>query len=240
MCGRYLLTATPDEIARFFRDAGIDIELRENFPPRYNIAPSQPILIMRNGETRKREAALVSWGFLPSWTKFENSRPQMRPMNNARSETAAEKPSFRAAMRRRRCLIPASGFYEWRGEAGARQPYWIRPAAGGVFAFAGLWEALMTRDGSELESAAILTTGAGPDLRPIHHREPVVIAPGQFALWLDADERDLDRIAPLLAPREAGWWIADPVSPDVNSPANDGPGLIAPLGGPVFKTDLFE
>lgn len=225
MCGRYWLAAPPSEVARLF---GIDV--RDNFPPRYNIAPTQPVAIIRQSEMRRREYALARWGFIPEWRK----EPETKPLINARSETAAEKPSFRNAYKRRRCLLPADGFYEWKTERGAKQPYAIRRPDKEPFAFAGLWETALGPDGGELDTVAILTTAAGPDLRGLYGREPVVIDEENYALWLEADERDLHLVAPMLRARPQGSWKSYPVDPAVGNVRHDGPGLIAPLRPTLF------
>ncbi len=220
MCGRYQLISPPAETGRVF-----DVVVRDNFPPRYNIAPTQPIAIIRQNEQRQREYALARWGFIPAWQK----NPPTRPLINARAETVAQKPSFRTAYKRRRCLIPANGFYEWRQQNGAKQPFCVNERDAGLFAFAGIWETASGPDGGEIDTAAILTTHAGADLRAIHHREPVVIAPAQYSLWLEADERDAGRLDDLLTPAVAGSWRYFAVTTAVNSPRNDGPDLMAPL-----------
>ncbi|MHA7872802.1 MAG: SOS response-associated peptidase, partial [Hyphococcus sp.] len=170
--------------------------------------------------------ALMRWGFIPSWAR----KAEGRPLINARAETAADKPTFRSAFRRRRCLIPADGFYEWRAGADGKTPYAIARRDGGLFAFAGVWETACDPDGGEVDTAAILTTAAGPDLRRLHHREPVVIAPADFALWLEADERDLAQLAPLLNAAPQDTWRFHEVSKAVNRPRHDGPDLLAPAG----------
>lgn len=226
MCGRYYLKSPPAEVATAF---GVDV--RDNFPPRYNICPTQPVAAIRQNETRKREYALMRWGFVPSWAKGEYlANLAKRPLINARSETVLEKASFRNAFRRRRCLVPADGFYEWQATpARGKQPYAIHRRRGGLAGFAGIWETAVDPDGGEIDTLAILTVNAGPDMRSLHSREPVVIAPESFRLWLEADERDASAIAGLLAPAPAGFWSAYPVSTAVNSPRNDGPELIEPL-----------
>lgn len=220
MCGRYLLTATPQEVAGLFA-----ADVRDNFPPRYNIAPTQPIAVIRMGQTRAREYALVRWGLIPPWMSAEKGRP----LTNARAETVAEKPSFRAAFKRRRCLVPANGFYEWTGEKGARLPYLIAPCEDGLFAFAGIWERVLAPDGSEADTAAILTVEAGPDISPIHNREPAVINAAHFTDWLETDERDVANLKPLIAGGRSGFWRARRVSPRVNNARNEGAELIAPI-----------
>jgi len=221
MCGRYHLKSPPSALSALF---GVDI--RDNFPARYNIAPTQPIAVIRRNEQRQREYALVRWGFIPGWAK----KVEGRPLINARSETAGEKPTFRSAFKRRRCLVPADGFYEWKAARdGARQPFAIQRRDSALFAFAGLWETACDPDGGEIDTAAILTTAAGPDLKPLHHREPIVIALEHFSLWLEADERDTRLLNDFLAPASAGTWDFHAVSRQVNSPRHDGPDLLGPV-----------
>ncbi len=223
MCGRFSLTATPEEVEALFGLAGL-----EAFPPRYNIAPTQPILIVTAGPAREpgsnlpdRMGMLARWGFLPSWVKDPAQFPLLI---NARSETAAEKNSFRNAMRHRRILIPASGFYEWKREGGKTgQPYWIRPAGGGIVAFGGLMETWEGRDDSQLDTACVLTTGANAQISAIHDRMPVVIRREDFARWLDCRTQEPRHVADLLQPVEPGFFEAIPVSPKVNKVANAGP-----------------
>ena len=187
------------------------------------IAPSQPIAIVRLIDG-KRHFALVRWGLLPSWVKDPKD---FSLLINARGETAAEKPAFRAAMKRRRCLIPADGFYEWKATGGPRkQPYFIRAKAGGPFAFAGLWETWTGPNGEELETAAIVTTSANRLLRPIHDRMPVIVAPGGFDLWLNNADVDPVTASALIAPAPENLLEAFPVSTDVNRVANDNPKLV--------------
>ncbi len=226
MCGRFYLKSAPAEVAAAF---GVDV--RDNFPPRYNIAPTQPVAAIRIGERRRREYALMRWGFVPSWAKGEFlENLAKRPLINARSETVLEKASFKNAFRRRRCLIPADGFYEWQARpAKTKQPYAIAKRKEGLVGFAGLWETAVDPDGGEIDTLAILTTPAGPDMAPLHGREPVVIARESYKLWLEADERDAAALQGLLAPAPAGFWRAWPVSTEVNSPRHDGPQLIVPL-----------
>jgi putative SOS response-associated peptidase YedK len=226
MCGRYLFTSPPEAAREAF-----GVEIRANFPPRWNIAPTQPIAIIRMNEKRAREFALARWGFIPSWAKKDYlEKTGGKPLINARSETAAEKPTFRAAFKRRRCLVPADGFYEWRTEKGARQPYLIRPAAGGLFAFAGLWETAHDPDGGEIDTAAILTCEAGPDVAALHNREPVVIQPANYRAWLETDETDAGAVQGMIAPAPKGFWTHYPVSKAVNNARNEGEILAREIG----------
>ena len=220
MCGRFSLTATPEEMRALF--GHID---RADFPPRYNIAPTQPIAIVRL-VARRRRLALVRWGLLPAWVKDPSDFPLLV---NARAETAAAKPAFRAAMRHRRCLVPADGFYEWRKGEGASQPFWVRPRSGGLVAFAGLWETWTDGDGGTLETAAILTTPANRTIAPIHSRMPAVIPATAFARWLDTTAHSPADVAPLLAPPPDDLFEAIPVSRRVNRISNDDASLHRPV-----------
>jgi putative SOS response-associated peptidase YedK len=225
MCGRYLLIAAAKRLAREF-----DLDISEVFPARYNIAPSQPIHVVMLDERRVRTLRLMRWGFIPSWAKkdyFERMGP--KPLINARAETAAEKPTFRNAMKRRRCLVPADGYYEWKGAAGARTPYCVRRHNDELFAFGGLWETAIDADGGEIDTAAILTIAAGPTTASLHDREPLVINRDDYSFWLEADERDDAKIAELLKPRPEGFWRIYPVSSAVNSARSEGAKLVEPV-----------
>jgi putative SOS response-associated peptidase YedK len=219
MCGRYTVTATPEVLRALFGYAE-----QPNFPPRYNVAPTQPIAIVRlmNG---KRQFALVRWGLLPSWVKDPKA---FSLLINARGETVNDKPAYKAAMKRRRCLIPADGFYEWKAGGVRKQPFYIRAKSGEPFAFAGLWESWTGPNGEELETAAIVTTAANQTLAPIHDRMPVVIAPEQFDLWLGGADEDTTAATALIRPAPGDLLEAIPVSADVNRVANDNPRLIEP------------
>ncbi len=228
MCGRFALTATPAEVEHVFGVADC-----HPFPPRYNIAPTQPILMVEAGPVRPhgsnlphRQAVLVRWGFIPSWAK--NPR-DLSLIINARAETAAEKPSFRAAMRHRRTLVPASGFYEWkRFSDGTSRAYWLRPTQCDLIAFGGLMETWSEPGGSEIDTGAILTTRASADIRPIHDRMPVLLPPDAYELWLDPEVEDITRIKHLFEPYPAGEMEAYAVSTDVNRPTHDAPDCIQP------------
>ncbi|MGI6852856.1 SOS response-associated peptidase [Mesorhizobium sp. 1B3] len=233
MCGRFALTATPDQTAAF---AGL-AEL-EDFPARYNIAPTQPILTIIAGEPRApgsnlpdRRAVLVRWGLIPAWVKDPKDFPLLI---NARSESAAEKASFKVAMRHRRVLIPASGFYEWRRSGSNQlQAYWVRPRRGGLVAFAGLMETWSEPGGSEIDTGAILTTSANADVAHVHDRMPIVIEPDSFSAWLDCRRREPRDVACMLRPAEEGLFEAIPVSDRVNKVANVGPDIQERFDAPV-------
>ena len=225
MCGRFALAATPEEV-----EALIGLMDLEAFPPRYNIAPTQPILMALAGPRRDpgsnlpdRRALLVRWGFIPGWSKNPADLPLMI---NARSETAADKASFKAALRHRRALVPASGFYEWkRVRTRKAQAYWIRPRNGGVIAFGGLMETWSEPGGSEIDTGAILTTSANSALRHIHDRMPVVVKPEHFSRWLDCVTNEPRDVADLMQPVEPDFFEAIPVADLVNKVANEGPQL---------------
>ena len=212
MCGRYSLTSPLEAVQQLF-----DVTGGGNLAPRYNIAPTQTVPVVRRDDAAPsgRELAQLAWGLVPSWAKDPTMGARMI---NARAETVAEKPSFRSAYRRRRCLVPADGFYEWKKENGGKQPYRIAFADNRPFAFAGLWEHWQGRDGSEIESFTIITTEANDQLRPIHHRMPVILDPGAYGAWLEVDNDDG---AALLKPYAGAELDAYPVSRHVNSPRND-------------------
>jgi len=221
MCGRYTLTSAPEALRALFR-----YEEQPNFPPRYNIAPTQPIAIVRLNEG-KRQFALVRWGLLPSWVKDPKS---FTLLINARGESVCDKPAFRAAMKRRRCLIPADGFYEWKAVAGRKQPYYVRAKSGTPLAFAGLWECWSGPNGEEMETAAIVTTRANRLLGPIHDRMPVIVPPEAFDLWLNCAEVDAKTAEALIQPAPENVLEPYEISTAVNRTANDNPKLIEPIG----------
>lgn len=232
MCGRIALTATPEEVRELL---GL-LEL-EDFPARYNIAPTQPILVVIAGEGQDRgsnlpdrRALLVRWGFTPGWVKDPKEFPLLI---NARAETAIGKASFRAAMRHRRVLVPASGFYEWHRpakETGEKpQAYWVRPRGGGILALAGLMETWSSADGSEVDTAAIMTTKANRAMSVIHERMPVIIKPEDFARWLDCKTQEPRDVTDLLASAAEDFLEMIAVSDRVNKVANMGADLQEPV-----------
>lgn len=225
MCGRFSLDATAETLATLF-----DLEPPPALAPRYNIAPTQPVLALRVAPgTDRRGWAWLRWGLIPAWAKDPGIGARMI---NARSETVAEKPAFRAAFRRRRCLVPATGFYEWRSESGRKQPYLIHAPDHAPFAIAGLWERWQGPDGAELETCSLLTTEANEALRPLHDRMPVLLAPEAWEPWLDPALEAPDPLLPLLAPAPSGpsgRLVFHAVSDRVNRVQNDDPELVAPL-----------
>ena len=230
MCGRFFLKSTPAEVGSIF-----DVVVRDNFPPRYNVAPTQPIAIIRRNERRERIYALARWGFIPAWAKKDFlNRMGSKAVINARAETVTEKPMFRSAYKRRRCLVPADGYYEWKTEKGAKQPYCIRRHDDAPFAFGGIWETAIDGDGGEIDTAAILTMAAGPDAKAVHHREPVCVRQEDYAEWLEADERDIRDLERILLPEPAGSWRVYKVAKTVGNVRNDGPDLIEPIDAPML------
>jgi len=224
MCGRYLITSAPEAFRRLFR-----YREQADFPPRYNVAPTQPVPIVRLVEG-ERQLALVRWGLVPAWVKDPRG---FSLIVNARGESVNDKPAFRNAMRRRRCLFPADGFYDWQDQGGRKRPFCVRPKDGAPIAFAGLWESWMGPNGEEMETAAIVTTRANRELAPLHDRMPVIVPPDAFDFWLDCARVDAETAAALIAPAPEGRLEAYEVSPAVNRTANDGPELIVPATAPA-------
>jgi putative SOS response-associated peptidase YedK len=226
MCGRYSLTSQ-EGVAQ-----ELDLAFAEPDAPsewwraRYNIAPTQPAPVLANRD-RPRQLEMMRWGLVPPWA---DSLKVGARWINARAETAATAKAFRDALRRRRCLVPADGFFEWAGEGAAKQPYFVHRAGRAPFAFGGLWERWKGPDGLWVISFAILTTRPNPLIAPIHDRMPVVIPPDAYARWLSPDELPPDAIADLLAPWPVAGWEATRVSSHVNKPANDDPACVAPVG----------
>ena len=225
MCGRYLLTTPVDALGQLFR-----FMERPNLGARYNIAPTQDVPIVRRTRAGDgRELLMVRWGLVPYWAddvKIGNR------LINARAETIERTPAFREAYQRRRCLVPADGFFEWRKAGKARQALLIRRKDQAPFAFAGLWERWRQPDGSVLRSCTIATCPANALLAPVHDRMPVILAEGDCERWLDpaaADGRAL------LRPCPAEWLEAYEVGPRVNSPANDDPECVTPLAAPAAE-----
>ena len=229
MCGRFTLRTPADELARLFTDLhGPDLGL---FRPRFNIAPTQNVLAVRAAShapgqsDHSCEFVTLRWGLVPSWSKSLTGLP----LFNVRSETVAEKPSFRTAFRRRRCLIPANGFYEWQVIGPKqKQPHYISVRTGQPFAFAGIWESWQPPDGSRVESCTILTTTANAFMQPLHDRMPVILSPDEYAPWLDPELTDPEQLGPMLDQYPADEMTAYPVSSLVGSVRNDSPELIVP------------
>lgn len=224
MCGRFTLTVDPAQLQEAF--PGVDIG--QGSAPRYNIAPTQPVAVIPNNA--KDRLDYFVWGLIPSWAKDPSIGSRLI---NARADTLAEKPSFRSAYRRRRCLIPATGFYEWKASPGSKSktPMYITLASGKPFAFAGLWESWHSPDGSQILSCTIITTEPNELMAGIHNRMPVILPSEAYPLWLDANDRSPDELNGLLMPYPAEQMAAFPVSRQVNSPQVDAPELILPVVG---------
>jgi putative SOS response-associated peptidase YedK len=222
MCGRYELHTPVVEIARVFR-ARPDPEL-EGLGAHYNVAPTARVPVVRRVEDGRRLEAMV-WGLLPGWAHDASG---VRPIN-ARAETVFDKPMFRNAIRRRRCLVPADGFYEWQQRPGGKQPYHVGMADGGIFAMAGIWEYWRIAGAEPVVSCALLVTAANDLMRPIHDRMPVLIAPQDYATWLDPGLDDRLAIGRMLTPFPSLRMRAHPVSTRVNNVKNDDRELIEPL-----------
>jgi putative SOS response-associated peptidase YedK len=231
MCGRFTLTQSAKQLAKHFQ-----LEEEPQFVPGYNIAPSQPVPVIRAGKAVQRQFDYLYWGLIPSWSKDPTIGARLI---NARSETVTEKPSFRAAFKRRRCLIAADGFYEWQQGAKKtgtkKQPFYFQLQDHQPFGFAGLWEIWHSPEGDEVESCTILTAPANEQMQPIHNRMPVILSPDDYDLWLDPNVQSPDRILPLLRPYPDEQMQHYPVSTLVNSPSNDSPDCIVPLEASVLS-----
>jgi putative SOS response-associated peptidase YedK len=218
MCGRYILSADPAAVAAHF-------DLREvpAFAPSWNIAPTRLVPVVRETAGGERECVLLRWGLVPSWAKDTAIGARMI---NARAESVTDKPAFRAAFRRRRCLVPVSGFYEWKPAGRIRQPYLFRLAGVPLFALGGLWEHWHSPEGEIVQTFAIVTTDAAEAVRPCHERMPVVIAPPDYEEWLSSPNP-----GELMRPFEQGTFEIHPVSRRVNNVANDDASLAMPPAG---------
>jgi putative SOS response-associated peptidase YedK len=222
MCGRYTLRVSPAELAEIFAT------LREiEWSPRYNIAPTQTVIAVRQTDDG-RELALLRWGLIPSWAKdakIGNS------LINARADGVATKPSFRHAFKKKRCLIPVDGFYEWQAVPGqkAKQPFHIGLCDSPVFAFAGLWESWTDPVGKTVETSTIITTDANEAMQKVHNRMPVILDPADYDEWLDRGQQDVERLQKLLRPYPAEQMRLTPVSTLVNSPRNEKPECVVPI-----------
>ena len=220
MCGRLAITLPPDSVAHLFDATFL---ASTNMEPRYNVCPTQDIMVCRSGEDG-REIVSLRWGFIPRWYKKPNDGPLLI---NARAETIAEKPAFKSSARTRRCLIPATGFYEWKkADDGGKDPFYIFPTQDEAFAFAGVWRDWTSPEGETLSTAAIVTCEANEDVASIHHRMPVVIAPDDFGLWLGEEGKGA---ALLMKPAPKGTLSNYRVSRAVNSSRVESPDLIDPV-----------
>ena len=221
MCGRFVLENPAEQLTKAYRLSSVP-----DLSPRYNIAPGQQVAVVRQNHGDTRQLVTMKWGLVPSWSKdpaFGNR------LINARSETVHEKPSFRQAFRSRRCIIPASGFYEWHQAGTKKVPHYIRLRDGQIMSLAGLWEKWKAPQEEEIETCTILTTAANGLVRQFHDRMPVILHSEEFDLWLDRDVDDVDRLAELFHPYPSDLLVEHPVTMEVNSPRNDDPGCILPM-----------
>ena len=225
MCGRYTLKSRREAIAQRF-----EVDTQQILAARFNITPGQAVPVVRaNTATHRRELVLLRWGLIPFWADDPTIGNRLV---NARSETAATKPAFRSALRARRCLIVADGFYEWQARDGRKQPYYIQYAAGGPVGFGGLWER-WEKAGTAVESCTILTCAANATIRTIHHRMPVVIPPEEFARWLDPAVKDVPAVSRVMCKGAVMEMTAYPVSTLVNSVRNDSSQCVKPYLPPA-------
>jgi putative SOS response-associated peptidase YedK len=218
MCGRFALKAPPAELIRHF---GLD-ECAD-LKPRYNIPPGTDIAVIRLSPEGKRVLHLLRWGLVPHWAKDPSIGNKL---NNARGESIAEKPSFRDAFRRRRCLIPADGFYEWKADGKAKQPFYISLKSGEPLAMAGLWESWKTPDGGILRTCCVITTGPNSVMAPIHDRMPVIIVPKDWGRWLTAPVEEVGELVQPYAPDQMQAWTVDR---RVSRTVDDDAGLVRKL-----------
>ncbi len=223
MCGRFTLTLDSKQLQESLPWLNIP---EASVKPRYNVAPTQPVAVVPNDGRNRLDYYM--WGLIPSWAKDPEIGSRLI---NARAETLAEKPAFRSAFRRRRCLILADGFYEWQQAPGRKTkiPTYIQLKTKDPFAFAGLWESWHSPDGSEILSCTIITTEPNSIMKPIHNRMPVILHETDYKLWLSPDEKTPEQISPLLKPFPSEKMITYPVSTIVNSPANETPECISPV-----------
>ena len=222
MCGRFALNVNPETLAAHFNLGGALA-----LAPSWNIAPSLNIATITGDIAGSRQFNMRRWGLIPSWAKDAAVGSKL---NNARGETVAEKPSFKSALKTRRCMIPASGFYEWHTENGLKQPWYISLKSGEPMAFAGLWETWQPAGSEAVESCCIITTSANAIMEPIHERMPVILQPEQWSMWLSQQEQKADHLLPLLCPHEAASMQSWPVSSELNRiGARNDAGLLEPV-----------
>ena len=214
MCGRFALATTSEELVNHF-----NLKRKVTLGSRYNIAPSQPVIIIRSG-TSSNKLSAIRWGLIPHWSKDEKIGFKLI---NARAETVQEKPSFRDAFKSRRCLIPATGFYEWKQEGRMKQPYYIKMKNGSLFAMAGIWESWQDPEGKTIDSCAIITTDANGIVGKIHDRMPVIMSNKSYGLWLSSTSNSLQEF---LRPYSPFKMTAYPVSGMINNAKNEGEGCI--------------
>jgi len=233
MCGRYRLSRRKQLIEEYFAS----VSGEEEWSPRYNIAPTQPVPVIRqNLKEPVRELSLVRWGLISFWAKDSSAASQMI---NARSETASTKPRFRDALKSRRCLIPADGFYEWQRTVKAKQPYCFEVNEGELFAFAGIWDRWRDASGKTIETCSILTTTPNAVTSVVHDRMPVILDPDSYDLWLDPGMTNVSAASELLNPYDARLMRCYPISTRINRVANDDEACSAPVELVEIQNRLF-
>lgn len=220
MCGRFVLESAPEQLMKVYR-----LSSPPDISPRYNISPSQKVAVVRQHNSGDRELSLLQWGLIPSWSKDPTIGYKMI---NARSETVHEKPSFKQAFHSRRCIIPASGFYEWEKSGKDKIPHYIHLREGNVMSLAGLWERWKSPDGVELQTCTILTTSANSLIKKLHDRMPVILHREEFDLWLNKDVDDVKQLSELFHPYPSDQLTEYVVDKEVNSPRKDSPECIIP------------
>jgi len=232
MCGRYRLSRRKQIIEEYLDASG-----EEDWNPRFNIAPTQHVPVIRqNPKEPVRELSLMRWGLIPSWSKDSSGAARMI---NARSETAATKPVFRESLKSRRCLIPADAFYEWKRDGKAKQPFCFEVNDGELFAFAGLWDRWKDPSGQWVKTCSILTTGPNAVTSSVHDRMPVILDPDNYELWLDPGMRKVAAVSDLLKPFDARLMRCYPVSTRINSVVNDDEECSRPVEIAVTQNRLF-
>jgi putative SOS response-associated peptidase YedK len=228
MCGRFVITSPPEALRQIFGYLE-----QPNFPPRFNVAPTQPVPVVILGEGG-RHFRLMRWGLVPAWVKDPR---QITLLINARAETVREKPAFKNAIRRRRCLIPADGYYEWQASGPGKRPHFIHRRDGLPIGLAAVAETWIGPNGEKLDTVAIVTAPASADLAVLHHRVPVTIATSDFDRWLDCSGNELDEVMPLMRGPEEGEFVWHEVSRRVNRVANDDAQLILPITAEERETE---
>jgi putative SOS response-associated peptidase YedK len=234
VCGRYRLSRQKQLVEEYFDS----VSEEQEWSPRYNIAPTQPVPVIRqNPKEPIRELSLIRWGLIPSWAKDPSISARMI---NARSETASAKLAFRDGLRLRRCLIPADGFYEWQKRGNAKQPYCFEVNEGDLFAFAGIWDTWKDRNGNAVETCSILTTTPNAVTSAVHNRMPVILEPDNYDLWLDPGMRDVGAASELLNPYDARLMRCYPISTRINSVGNDDAECAEPVELAQLQDRLFS